>query len=118
MEIQITPENVDSKKWYEIVANIGGKSVGFGSAIISLTELEIKNILVNKDARGQGVGGKILKDLEKWGIEHGAETAWSQLVPLHSSMQELENLFAKHGYHITDGFAEKTLKNSEVVMGS
>lgn len=52
---------------YVIVAYINGKAIGCGAIREYDTHLvEIKRMFVSIDARGQGVGSKILAELEVW----------------------------------------------------
>lgn len=113
-EVIIAPEDSKSDNSFSVIATLDKdkKGVGYGSAYVFLNQLEIKNILVDKNSRKLGVGKAILEELEKWGISRGAETAYAELVPAWCTPEELERFFEHQGYVIRCGFAEKQLKRS------
>lgn len=72
--------------------------------------VEIKRMFVDPKSRGNGIGGKVLKELEKW----AAEMNFSKTI-LETGKRQFEavNLYKKHQYVQIPNYGQyKTMENS------
>ena len=77
-----------------LVAERGGEVVGFGSIVPSLSEL--RAVYVRPDVGRCGVGGAILRDLERMALAQG-------LTELHMDASlNAEAFYLRHGYQVVD----------------
>lgn len=81
---------------YVIVAYINGKAIGCGAIREYDTDLvEIKRIFVSIDAREQGVGSKILAELEVWAKDLGFKNT---ILETGDMLPEAVRLYKKNNY--------------------
>lgn len=72
--------------------------------------VEIKRMFVRTANRGQGIGGSILNDLEKWAVEEGFEFA---VLETGKKQPEAIRLYQKNGYEIIENYGQyKNVENS------
>lgn len=72
--------------------------------------VEIKRMFVRTANRGQGIGGFILNDLEKWAVEEGFEFA---VLETGKKQPEAIRLYQKNGYEIIENYGQyKNVENS------
>lgn len=79
-----------------VVAYINGKAIGCGAIRKYDTDLiEIKRMFVAMDARGQGVGSKILAELEDWAKEMGFKNT---ILETGNMLHEAVKLYKRNNY--------------------
>ncbi len=79
-----------------IIAYIGGTAIGCGAIRKYDADLiEIKRMFVSVDARGQGVGSKVLAELEAWAKELGFK---STILETGDMLPEAVKLYKRNNY--------------------
>ena len=74
---------------------------------------EIKRMFVLDHKRGQGIAGEILKELEKWAVEEGFETA---ILETGHKMTSAVRLYENSGYGRTPNYGQYIGVDSSVCM--
>ncbi len=69
--------------------------VGFGCVCTFAPECEIQNIAVHPDARGNGIGERLLSAMLRHGMEKGADTAFLEV---RESNTPARTLYEKSGF--------------------
>lgn len=87
-----------------VVAFEEGKAAGCGA----LKEfgpgvLEVKRMFVMPEARGKGIAGRILNELEKWAAELSCHTC---VLETGKNQPEAIALYHKHGYHVIPNYGQ------------
>jgi len=91
---------------YVLVVYEEGKPVGCGAIKpFDATTLEIKRMYVSPEARGKGVGSKILIALEGWGKELHYATC---VLETGKRQTEAIGLYKKNGYQIFPNYGQYT----------
>ncbi|MBF0648590.1 GNAT family N-acetyltransferase [Dysgonomonas sp. GY75] len=81
---------------YVVVAYIEGKAIGCGAIRkYDSDTIEVKRMFVSIDARGQGVGTKMLLELEAWAIELGFKKS---ILETGNMLPEAVRLYKKSNY--------------------
>ena len=103
--------NKTDKIKHVIVAYQNGFPVGCGAIKAYLLEVaEVKRMFVRPEFRGQGIAGRILKELESW----APELSFQQLILETGKAQpEAIALYLKSGYEIMPNFGQyENVENS------
>ncbi len=101
---------IDSIK-FAVVAHENNKAIGCGAFKKYDEEtVEIKRMFVRTKNRGQGVGGLMLEELEKWALEEGYQFA---VLETGKKQPEAIHLYQKSGYAIIENYGQyKDVENS------
>lgn len=95
--------NIDALK-HTIVAYIDNKPVGCGSfKEFNKNSVEIKRMFTKPDARGNGIAGKILQELESW-----AKTLNYNACILETGIRQIEavQFYKKNNYKIIANYGQ------------
>lgn len=103
--------NTIAKIKYAVVAFDNELPVGCGAIKeFSPQAMEVKRMYVLPNRRGQGVGSRILKELEQWAIELNYGKC---LLETGKRQPEAIELYKKNGYRIIPNFAQyENVENS------
>jgi putative acetyltransferase len=110
-----TKKNIIKNDANVIVCYENGKPVGCGC--FRLTDdksvVELKRMFVVENARGQGLGKKILEELENWAKELG-----HSVILLETGDKQIEavEMYKKYGYTIIENYGEYKEIESSICM--
>ncbi len=96
------------------IAYLNGKPAGCGCfKEISENTVEIKRMFVSKEARGNGIGTKLLKELEEWAIELNYAKA---VLETGKAQPEAIRLYQKSGYSVIDNYGQYVGMENSICM--
>lgn len=79
-----------------LIAELDGDPVGCaGIRMLSPARAELKHLYVRDSARGRGVGGALVADLERRAVELGAT---EMVLDTHDTLEAAGRLYARAGY--------------------
>jgi putative acetyltransferase len=97
-----------------VVAYLDGVAVGCGAIKdFSPGVGEIKRMFVLPDNRGNGIAGKVLAELEKWGVESGFSTC---VLETGKKQPEAIRLYTKSGYNLIPNYGQYQGVENSVCM--
>ncbi len=97
-----------------VVAFLDGVPVGCGAfRVFDETSLEIKRMYVDPVARGGGVGGTILTELETWAAELGYKYA---VLETSKRLEPAVRLYQASGYEVIPNYPPYEHVNDSVCM--
>jgi GNAT superfamily N-acetyltransferase len=74
---------------------------------------EIKRMFVQPDRRGQGIGGKVLRELEHWAAESGYQECWLETGKKQGAAL---HLYGKMGYAVMPNYGQYAGVENSVCM--
>lgn len=85
-----------------LIAEVDGEPVGCGGIrMLSPDRAEVKHLWVRDAARGHGVGGGLLAELERRAVEFGATEL---VLDTHESLEAAGRLYARAGFTIIEPY--------------
>jgi ribosomal protein S18 acetylase RimI-like enzyme len=87
-----------------ILARLGGRVVGCGAVRFAGSTADIKRMWVHPEARGLGLGSRILRALEERAAEGGATSA---RLETNRSLVEAIAMYRSHGYREVAAFNDE-----------
>lgn len=79
-----------------LVADVGGNVVGYAGAWIILDEAHITNIAVRRDARGRGIGRRLMEGILQYAANLGARV---MTLEVRKSNLIAQSLYKSLGFH-------------------
>ena len=87
-----------------LIAELDGDPVGCaGIRMLSPVRAELKHLYVRDSARGRGVGGALVDELERRAVEFGAT---EMVLDTHDSLEAAARLYARAGYVTIEPYNE------------
>jgi GNAT superfamily N-acetyltransferase len=87
-----------------LIAELNGQPVGCaGIRMLSPVRAELKHLYVRDEARGRGVGGALVRELERRAVVFGAT---DMVLDTHDSLVAAARLYARGGYVEIDPYNE------------
>lgn len=89
----------------DLVALLDGRSVGMATGVQGDVEgsVGLISMWVSPEARGRGVGDRLMQAVEQWGLEQGATTLRLAVMP---DNEQASALYERHGYADTGELGE------------
>ncbi|MGW3570735.1 N-acetyltransferase family protein [Streptomyces sp. NPDC000941] len=93
-------ERLEMPDAYNIVALSGGRTVAVASGLPGDNGVyELRSVWVSPQARGRGVGGRLIAAVERWALQSGATTLKLAVIPGNESAIAL---YQRNGFLITE----------------
>lgn len=84
---------------HNVVAVLGDQPVGIARGVPGADGYELHSVWVSPEVRGQGVGDRLLAEIEDWATRSGAPALRLAVYPDNAAAVAL---YERHGYVVTD----------------
>lgn len=103
--LPLGPGELTPPRGFVLVARLDGRPVGCGAVKLGEPEVaEIKRMWVSRVARGQGLGGRILSELEAYAAAAGKTVA---RLETNRSLSEAVAMYRSRGYREVEPFNDE-----------